>query len=336
VLFVSYSSIDSESAEAVCAALELHDLQCWMAPRDITPGDDWGSALFGGIQQADALVLVFSAHANHSAQIKREVSHAMRRGLPVLPFRLDDTAPGVSFALLDAEFAGASDASNSFEARVATLAAAARRPPDGVHRVPVDRYLASPSQFPVRTDSSFLRFAIGCAVVVAWVRLVIGGIVAGNYWFDNFSIDDVREYLIFVLPYHAASVALLVAAIRLWLWDLSYTVEAVTNDSLQRARGHVSWNPFELNRVMRTLSGPVPSSRQAWMVRAWWLTGAGAFPLAIILTVAGGTESATELFLLSMDLTVTICSLCMALLTRALTSHVDRVASDQPAHISAA
>jgi hypothetical protein len=60
-----------------------------MAPRDITPGDI-SSALFAGIQRADDFA-VFSAHANQSSQVKREVSHAIRRGMSVLPFRLDDT-----------------------------------------------------------------------------------------------------------------------------------------------------------------------------------------------------------------------------------------------------
>lgn len=326
MFFVSYSSMDWETAEAVCAALEVKGLQCWMAPRDITPGDDWGSALFAGIQRADALVLVFSAHANQSSQVKREVSHAIRRGMSVLPFRLDDTAPGAAFALLHAEFAAAGDASDRFETRVATLAAAAtRHGPDSGPGLPGDERAAAALR-----SAPLLRVAVRLAIVVAWVRLAIGVVVNCIYWFDKLSIDDVREYLIFALPYHAASVALLLAAIGMWLSDAVDTAGPLTNEDARQALVRERRNLFAPDRLMRALSRSAPSARHAWMARAWWPTGAAALLLTIALTIAGGTESATPLLLLSMDLAATIVWLCMVLLTRAMTRSVAGVASTQP------
>jgi hypothetical protein len=37
-VFVSYSSDDKPTADAVCATLENKGIRCWIAPRDILPG----------------------------------------------------------------------------------------------------------------------------------------------------------------------------------------------------------------------------------------------------------------------------------------------------------
>ena len=61
-----------------------------MAPRDILPGVDWGGAIVDAINASTVMVLVYSARANDSPQIKREVERAVHRGLPIIPFRIED------------------------------------------------------------------------------------------------------------------------------------------------------------------------------------------------------------------------------------------------------
>jgi uncharacterized protein (TIGR03067 family) len=39
------------------------------------------------------MVLIFSGHANDSAQVRREVERAISKGLPVLPFRVENVSP---------------------------------------------------------------------------------------------------------------------------------------------------------------------------------------------------------------------------------------------------
>ena len=41
-IFISYAHQDRTIANAVCATLEAHGIRCWIAPRDILPGSDWG------------------------------------------------------------------------------------------------------------------------------------------------------------------------------------------------------------------------------------------------------------------------------------------------------
>jgi formylglycine-generating enzyme required for sulfatase activity len=92
-VFISYASADKAIADAVCARLEEHTIRCWIAPRDIRPGADWASSIVSAISEARALVLVFSAKANASREIPREVSQAVKHGLSIITFRIEDVAP---------------------------------------------------------------------------------------------------------------------------------------------------------------------------------------------------------------------------------------------------
>jgi hypothetical protein len=92
-VFISYSSKDKPSADATCAVLESKGIRCWIAPRDITPGADWGETIVNALHASRALVLVFSTNANLSQQIKREVERAVNAGLPVIPLRIENVMP---------------------------------------------------------------------------------------------------------------------------------------------------------------------------------------------------------------------------------------------------
>ena len=65
-VFITYASADKPIADAVCARLEAARLRCWIAPRDILPGQDWTAAILNAIETSSVLVLVFSAQANES------------------------------------------------------------------------------------------------------------------------------------------------------------------------------------------------------------------------------------------------------------------------------
>ena len=88
--FISYSNLDRTVADAAVAVLESRGIRCWIAPRDITPGLDWSEAIVEAIERSKVMVLVLSAHANGSPQIKREVERGVNRGLPIIPFRIED------------------------------------------------------------------------------------------------------------------------------------------------------------------------------------------------------------------------------------------------------
>jgi hypothetical protein len=91
--FISYSTHDKAAADATCAALEGSGIRCWIAPRDIVPGAEWGEAIIEGINHCRVLILIFSANANDSPQIRREVERAVSKGVPIIPLRIQDIAP---------------------------------------------------------------------------------------------------------------------------------------------------------------------------------------------------------------------------------------------------
>jgi hypothetical protein len=92
-VFISYSTKDKVTADAVCATLELNSVRCWIAPRDILPGMEYAEALIEALHSSRLLVLVFSSGANASLQVRQEVERAVSRGIPVLPFRIEDVPP---------------------------------------------------------------------------------------------------------------------------------------------------------------------------------------------------------------------------------------------------
>lgn len=88
--FISYSSKDKPTADAACALLESGGVRCWIAPRDILPGKDWGESIVDAIAGSRVMVLIFSAHANESPQVRREVERAVNKGVVIVPFRIEN------------------------------------------------------------------------------------------------------------------------------------------------------------------------------------------------------------------------------------------------------
>jgi hypothetical protein len=92
-IFVSHSNKDKIAADAVVAHLERDGLRCWCAPRDILPGASWASSIVKGINSCKAMVVIFSANANQSDHIRREVERAVNHGIPIVPVRIEDVLP---------------------------------------------------------------------------------------------------------------------------------------------------------------------------------------------------------------------------------------------------
>ena len=97
-VFISYSSKDKTTADATCASLEAAGIRCWMAPRDILPGSEYGAAIVDALDRCRVVVLVFSSSANSSPQIHREIERAVSRGVPIIPLRIEETMPTESMA----------------------------------------------------------------------------------------------------------------------------------------------------------------------------------------------------------------------------------------------
>lgn len=91
-VFISHSSQDHATAAVVCACLEARGLKCWIAPRDILPGERWGESIVHALDECRILVLMLTARANASRHVVREVERADGKLARIVTFRLDDVA----------------------------------------------------------------------------------------------------------------------------------------------------------------------------------------------------------------------------------------------------
>jgi hypothetical protein len=93
---ISYTPPDWDLARELVAHVEAHGIACWIAGRDVPFGADRATEIVNAIATARVMVLVFSASANSSTDVLREVERAFDRGVPLLPFRIADVTPSSS------------------------------------------------------------------------------------------------------------------------------------------------------------------------------------------------------------------------------------------------
>lgn len=98
-VFLSYASADRAAADAVCVALESRGIACWIAPRDVPAGADWGEAILTAIGRAHAMVLVLSRNTASSVHVRNEVVTAVSQNLALVPVRIEDCQPGGALRL---------------------------------------------------------------------------------------------------------------------------------------------------------------------------------------------------------------------------------------------
>ena len=97
--FISYASEDESVAGTISEYLERTGVSCWIAPRDVRLGADYGSEIIDGIESSSVMVLVLSEHANSSEFVKREVERAVAKGKPIFPVRVREVVPSKSLEL---------------------------------------------------------------------------------------------------------------------------------------------------------------------------------------------------------------------------------------------
>ena len=178
-VFISYASQDKAVADAVCTALESAGMACWIAPRDVTPGEFYAESIVHAIDSAKVIVLVLSQNAAVSQHVLREVERASSKRHAVVPFRID-LAPlpdGLEYFLntsqwLDASATGVDRALprlvDAVRSTLAQPAVAARVTPD-------------PS-VTTRVSPRPSRMLVALAVVIA---TAIGYVAVDRFWLSK-------------------------------------------------------------------------------------------------------------------------------------------------------
>jgi hypothetical protein len=97
-IFISYSSKDQKIAGTIAQALEARGQCCWIASRDVRAGDNFQEAIVRALREAKVMLLVFSANANNSDEIKKELVLAGRHRVIVVPVRVENVVPSDAFS----------------------------------------------------------------------------------------------------------------------------------------------------------------------------------------------------------------------------------------------
>jgi serine/threonine protein kinase len=97
-VFISYSSQDKVTADAVCAALEAENVSCWIAPRDVAGGRPYSGQITQAIRESRVLLLILTGAADRSKHVLREVERAAHCQNHLLTFRVEPITPGDDLA----------------------------------------------------------------------------------------------------------------------------------------------------------------------------------------------------------------------------------------------
>ncbi|MCW0181705.1 MAG: TIR domain-containing protein [Zavarzinia sp.] len=92
-LFVSHHSSKYEVAQHVEKALARHGVDCWIAPRDVGPGEAFDTAIMKAIRDSAGVLLLFCSQSDKSPHVKRELILADSAHKAIIPLRLEEIVP---------------------------------------------------------------------------------------------------------------------------------------------------------------------------------------------------------------------------------------------------
>ena len=165
-------------------------MRCWVAPRDILPGQEWAESILRAIEASRLMVLVFSDHTNNSTHVRKEVERAVHHGLAVAPVRLTEALPAASLEYflssshwLDAITPPLDRHLAELTRKVTLLLGGAPAPP----APPRDAGVAAPApgaaaggKAPLRVGAAVALAVVACGLFAAWRLGRIGNSQAGR------------------------------------------------------------------------------------------------------------------------------------------------------------
>jgi TIR domain/NACHT domain len=208
MVFISHSSKDRSTANAICAHLESIGVNCWIAPRNIEPGAAWTSGIMQGLEACRVLILVFSENANNSDHVQREVAKAFSSKLAVIPVRIENVLPNESLGYfldtvqwLDASVALSPEHLGALSGRVKKLLGdettreLPKRP--GPEKISVARLpITGKEIFGREEDIAFLDAAwanqeTNVVTIIAWAG--VGKSTLVNHWLRRMAAEKYRS-----------------------------------------------------------------------------------------------------------------------------------------------
>lgn len=91
VIFISHATEDADTAIKLSDELESQGLHTWLASRDVGIGTNYAAEIVRAVSNAQYLLVLLSPASIESPHVRREVSIAIDRHVPVLPVSTDPT-----------------------------------------------------------------------------------------------------------------------------------------------------------------------------------------------------------------------------------------------------
>ena len=88
--FISYSSANQNTADAVRLLFRKHGISSWMAPYDIPAGCEYADVICDALTNCACLVLILTAKAQDSVWVKKETNLAVTEGKTIIPIKLEN------------------------------------------------------------------------------------------------------------------------------------------------------------------------------------------------------------------------------------------------------
>ncbi|MCL2350612.1 MAG: toll/interleukin-1 receptor domain-containing protein, partial [Defluviitaleaceae bacterium] len=158
---------------AIVAALEQGGVDCWIAPRDIAAGANYGAEITRGIRECSVLLLVFSRDSNESNAVFREVQNAFAEKKIIIPVRIHDVpvSDDLSFYLsglhwLDCEAAQSSFEDLIFYAKQALGVDAGPRPNKPPQPIKIEKDVAPKKELEIKSENFQVRNLSGFTLIV--------------------------------------------------------------------------------------------------------------------------------------------------------------------------
>lgn len=108
-VFISHASKNFKVADNIRDILETRGVSCWIAPRDIQPGQQYGTSIIDGISKSSVFLLLLTDEANLSTAVRNEVERAFGYQKTIIPVRISDVKPGkeIEFFVSNAQWVDA-------------------------------------------------------------------------------------------------------------------------------------------------------------------------------------------------------------------------------------
>jgi hypothetical protein len=250
-IFISYSSKDETVAETICSTLEDRQLKCWIAVRDIYPGDNYQEAIVKAIRGAKLLVLILTKNSNSSNEIKNELALASQHRVEVVPVRVEDIqlSDALTYALATRQWINLVRDWEGGIARLASRAAAIvsnqKNPQEAVSiRHDPQAAIAEPLDDETREH----HFSKSTIVAFIFVYLLCGSIsgVAQKYLLPRlgYKINDssLGSFLLTI-----GIVVLIFGAVR---WLLQVASRLLSRSSNSPSKGDLRWPSFPTKKLL--------------------------------------------------------------------------------------